>query len=408
MGLVKQRVDPNYKQTILYHSHNLRWQGAQNSLFEIAKGIKDRTKYGVILTASSSGELSSAYEEENIQFFPHPFPSRGVGDPPEMEKYLSRLANFYKKSGASLIHANTLQNYFSVLAAQKAGLPVLINIRESENPEKYYDYLPSYLRDRAFNCVASADSVVFVANATMQLWKKHLSDANFHLVRNGVDTNRLRLKAHGCDKTYTRKQLGLSDHRLSILNVGTFCDRKNQMELLQAYDLILDLGISDIEIIFIGANNTKYSRHVTNFADQIINKGGHIRVLQETNGERGQSTLAKYYLASDIFNLCSLNESYPRVTMEAFAFGLPVISSECFGTVEQISHNQNGLLYKSGDIQGLKDAILKLYKDRKLLEEMRRNIGSHPKQSNSYALMLQKYEQIYAQTIQQRVNACAA
>lgn len=399
--LVKPQVKQTHQKIILYHSHNLRWQGAQNSLFEIAKGTKDRAKFGVILTASDSGELSSAYEKEGIEFIPHPFPSRGVGHEKEMEKYISRLAEFYLKSGAKLIHANTLQNYFSILAAQKANLPILLNVRESEEPKTYFDYLPSYLRNRAFNSIASAESVVFVAESTMKLWKKHVSGDNFHLVRNGVDTNRLRLLVYGYDKAYARKSLRLTNDKLVVLNVGTFCERKNQMELLRAYKLILELRIFNIELILVGANNSEYSQQVANFRNKLQKMGGQIKIVNETNGQDGQNILARYYLASDVFTLCSLNESYPRVIMEAFAFGLPAVSSACFGTTEQIEHYQNGFLYESGNIEDLKDAILKLHEDRQLLEKMSNSARMNLRSANSYISMLQKYEQIYDQIMRQ-------
>jgi glycosyltransferase involved in cell wall biosynthesis len=56
-------------------------------------------------------------------------------------------------------------------------------------------------------------------------------------------------------------------------------------------------------------------------------------------------------------------ESFPRVVLEAMAFGLPVISTRVFGVVEQVREDVNALLYDPGDTATLAAHLEKLIAD---------------------------------------------
>jgi glycosyltransferase involved in cell wall biosynthesis len=61
--------------------------------------------------------------------------------------------------------------------------------------------------------------------------------------------------------------------------------------------------------------------------------------------------------------MCSRNEAFGRVTVEALYSGIPVVAAESGGSLEIVQDGKNGLLYKVGDYNGL---ALKI---RSLLDE---------------------------------------
>lgn len=384
------------KHLIAYHSHNLKWQGAQNSLYEISKGIKSRPQFDSCLVASSDGPLISQYDAQSIHFGAHPFPSRGLEDYKEMEKRLNKLAEYYKSINVSLVHANTLQTYFAVLAAKRAGIPVVWNIRESEDPITYFDYLPKCIRNDAFNAINAADAVVFVAKATMDLWTPYSKTNNFYLITNGVDVDRLRNVVYIDPKSYLRVKHGFKFDEIIILCVGTICQRKNQLELLMAYRTLLKRGFVNLTVVLIGSNSSDYSSKVQEEAGRLNISGGKVIIMDETVGESGLVTVAEFYKSADIFVIPSLVESYPRVVMEAMAFNLPVIASKCYGTVEQITDGVNGFLYDSGDVESLVGYLEQLSNDQTKLDIMSRNASiSLTRDLSSYGAMIEKYENLY-------------
>ena len=77
----------------------------------------------------------------------------------------------------------------------------------------------------------------------------------------------------------------------------------------------------------------------------------------------------------DIVVLPSREEANPRVVLEAFQFGKPVIATRVGGTPELITNNENGLLVASESPLELANAILELAGD----PELRNKLGENGK-----------------------------
>ncbi len=79
----------------------------------------------------------------------------------------------------------------------------------------------------------------------------------------------------------------------------------------------------------------------------------------------------------DIVVLASRTEGYPRVILEAFQFGKPVIATNVGGIPQLLKDGENGILVNPCDPVGLADAMLRLSKDA----ELRKKLGENGKQS---------------------------
>jgi glycosyltransferase involved in cell wall biosynthesis len=72
-----------------------------------------------------------------------------------------------------------------------------------------------------------------------------------------------------------------------------------------------------------------------------------------------------------LFVCSSRIECYPRVTQEAMAFGLPLITTPVYGLAEQVRDGSCGVHYRPGSVDALAEAIVKLATD----DEMRRRMA---------------------------------
>lgn len=88
-------------------------------------------------------------------------------------------------------------------------------------------------------------------------------------------------------------------------------------------------------------------------------------------------------------------ENSPLVIQESFVFKTPVIASDIGGIPELVSDNINGLLFRPGDENELRDKLSKVIENPSLLESFRRNIEP-PKSIEDNA---QELEGIYANLI---------
>ncbi len=89
-------------------------------------------------------------------------------------------------------------------------------------------------------------------------------------------------------------------------------------------------------------------------------------------------------------------ENTPLVIYTAQALGCPVIASDLEGMTEAIHREDNGLIFQPGNVTELSQAILKLYKNRNLLQEMS-NRARKPTSKQEYALQIESiYREILA------------
>lgn len=83
--------------------------------------------------------------------------------------------------------------------------------------------------------------------------------------------------------------------------------------------------------------------------------------------------LMGYFRTSKVFVLNSGYEGFPHIVLEAMACGLPVIVSNIGGNPEVVKNGYNGLLVEYNNKEQLKDAILRLWRDKNLQEKFIEN-----------------------------------
>ena len=133
-----------------------------------------------------------------------------------------------------------------------------------------------------------------------------------------------------------------------VVLVGTVCERKGQLDFVRAIPLLAaELG-RRLRFFIVGDRPSSYSDRLHEEA------AGCRRVFAIVSSScRRLGEPHRFMRAADIAVCSSRVESYPRVTLEAMAFGLPLITTPVFGIAEQVRDDVNGLFYKPGDVVAL-------------------------------------------------------
>lgn len=162
---------------------------------------------------------------------------------------------------------------------------------------------------------------------------------------------------------------------LRIVSVGRLTKRKNQMELLRAYQI---LGRKDIELVFIGEAGDDYGQKCREFAK----KESLVNVKFLGNVENPWERLTD----KDIFVSTSNMETFGLVYVEALLNGLPSIVSDNPGYLSVKQTFGEGQIYPRGDVEKLVELIEKSILDfDKLKEESMSNLEELKKKYSSEA-----------------------
>ena len=208
---------------------------------------------------------------------------------------------------------------------------------------------------------------MFVAHATAEGSTALDTRHNFTVIHNGLDRRRLVAAAAGLDRAAARRALGVEPDDIVLLLLGTVCERKGQHDLAQALALLPGAVASRVRTFFVGDRESEYQRTLHTMIGKLPDeRRARVTIVPETGD------VARYFVAADVFVCTSRVESYPRVILEAMAWGLPIVTTPVFGIREQVREDVNGLFYAPGDVDALAAAIARLVDRRRTARPARR------------------------------------
>jgi glycosyltransferase involved in cell wall biosynthesis len=345
--------------------------------------------------------MKERYKSNGVQVEKFVLPVAGMQNEFAYEKLVADLERQIINLGPDLVHGNTVQSYHILAVAARNGIPTLWNIRESDNPESYTAGLHTGARQLFDTAREKVAQYVFVSRASQALWQESRPEITARTIRNGVDSWALLRNYRTLTRKSARALFEIEDHELVIFNVGTWTDRKGQRDIVQALPFISRRLWPRLRVLLIGANATPYAKQILDDVDDLpLSLKQRVSIYPETHERSERARILAAYKAADIFVFTSRIESYPRVINEAMFFGLPIISTPCFGVVEQIEPGVSGVFYDAGDTAKLANAVERLITmpgERESLGKMARWSSEH--RVMQYQDMVEQYAQAYGAMI---------
>jgi len=241
----------------------------------------------------------------------------------------------------------TNPNRWVPLAAKLAGVPVVVtglqNCYFSETPmQRRVDSLLFRLATHAVSCSEAVWS--------FYVERKEYPGNKITTIHNGVKLD--RFSPH-CDKSYLRKELGLSEEHVLVGTVANLIPQKGHEYLLEAADLVVREN-KQVVFVWIGDGLLR-SELQMECAERGLTE--NIYFLSE------RKDIPEVLSSLDVFVLPSLWEGFGIALVEAMATGLPVIASNVDGIVEVVVDGITGVLVEPKDVEGLAKAIRCLLDD---------------------------------------------
>jgi glycosyltransferase involved in cell wall biosynthesis len=339
-------------------SFNLNREGSAWSQYELTSFLADQGVIEPTVFCPEEGPLRAAYAARGIEVRVAPHPLAGVFEEEAYERAIASFADLVNEVGADVVYANTAHSFYAVAAAERAGVASVWNPRESEPPEQHFRHFGPAVAARAFDCFRLPYRVVFVAEATRHVYGFLETAHNFTVVHNGLDRARLEREGARWTRETARCSLGVHEDEVVILVLGTVCERKGQADLPEALGALPERLWPRVRCLVVGDRGLPYSRRVEAARAGLPSAlRERVALLPETDEP------ARFYRGSDVFVCTSRVESFPRVTLEAMAHGLPLVTTPAFGIREQVREGVNALFYAPGDTGALGAALARLVDD---------------------------------------------
>ncbi len=248
-----------------------------------------------------------------------------------------------KEFNPTLIHAHYASSY-GVLALLSRFRPFVLSVWGSDvyhfpNQNIIYNQILKLV-------VRSSDKVCSTSMAMKEILLNRYKRKDVELIPFGVDVNDF-------------KQLKKSSNEFTVGTIKSI-EKHNGIDcLIDAADILVHTYKIDIRFIVVGTGTLKKQmEEKTNKKrlDKFINFQGYV----------DHQNVKKYYKRLSVFIAVSTSESFGVSILEAAAFGIPSITSNVGGLKEVNINNQTGLVIEPNQPKQLADAIVKLYKDKKL------------------------------------------
>ena len=373
---------------VLWASHTGQIGGAELCLLEGATAVRDRGAE-VVVVVPEEGPLAERLRAAGVEVIVFPY-VRWSHPRPSIPGRLLRVIKHAWSAGLfrSVIHrvrpdvvvTNTITIPVPALAARLAGVPHVWYIHEYGDIDHRltFDY---GVRASLRVVEALSDGVIVNSAAVKRHFSRFLVRTPVDLVHYAVPLRRAGGEAGpACDAGF------------SMVLVGRKQPGKRQEDAVRALGLLRARGV-DAALTLVGSADPDYDAHLRRLAAD-GGLTGHVRFVDHVDDP------GAYVAGADVALMCSVNEAFGRVTVEAMKLGVPVVGAASGGTLDIVRDGETGLLYRPADPVDLADKIETLYRDSAL----RTRMGQAARDDARRRFTMEEYGKTLLQTFE---SACA-
>lgn len=165
-----------------------------------------------------------------------------------------------------------------------------------------------------------------------------------HLIQNGIDLSRYGETKLKPLRSETKATLKISEGKKVFVLIGSGYERKGVAQAIEA------LARSGTRATLLVVGHEKRESRYRTLAKRLGIEADVLFLGRQEN-------VLPYLAAADAMILPSIYDPFPSATLEGFAAGLPVVTSEACGARDIAREIDPGLVRDANDIPGLADAI---------------------------------------------------
>ena len=261
------------------------------------------------------------------------------------------LAAILKSRRFDLVYTNTLATPVGALLAQLLHVPHIWHIREFVEEDHGMTYLLG--KERSLKYVEGSTAVCLTnSEAVKDAYAPHIPEERLATIYQAVSLN-LEGQPGG--------KLDDGDTMICLL-LGRLRPSKGQQTAIEAMRLVRQTGVP-VRLRIVGDGAPSYRRAL----EAQVRAFGLESVVEFEPFTLDPGPLLA---SADVLLMCSANEAFGRVTIEAMKAGTPVIGTRSGGTTELVCEGQTGWLVEPNDPHDLAARISLAYRQRESLPSM--------------------------------------
>lgn len=357
--------------------------GGQVHTLSLSKGL-DKTQFIPTISATGGGRFEEVVKEGGIPF-------KDIYQPKILrKKYLNPLIDFCQKEKFDILHSHGgVAGFYGRLV--KKYYPEIKTVHSIHGI--HYINTKNYLRKYISQTIEQylvkfTDYSICETNADFKNAEKLkiINPQKTSIVPNGINLKKyVNIQRKKSDFL---AGLNLKPEDFIVGNISRFDIQKNQNLIIKAASMLIS-KYPEMKFVLVG--NGKLLENSKNLAKELKVENNILFVGEQLN-------LIDYYSIFDIFVFPTFWEGMPYVLLESMACRLPIICSDIPSLKEIVKDNYSALLINPHSEEELSNAIVKLYEDKKLKEDISSNAYESVKNYSEY-FTIKKIEEIYLEVI---------
>lgn len=259
-----------------------------------------------------------------------------------------------------LIHANFfMSGLVASRVKRRLGIPYVITfhalgkIRKLHQKER--DAFPEERLDIEQMIVADADRIIAECPQDRQDLLEHYQadSARITVIPCGFSADEF----HPVAKSVARRQLGLDEDELVLLQLGRMVPRKGVDNVIRSLPYLRDIPKLRLLVVGGAADVPDFENDTELMRLRDIAHAEGVSAQVEFTGRRNRQELKQYYQAADFFISTPWYEPFGITPLEAMACGTPVIGSAVGGIKYTVKDHETGFLVPPHDPEALALAV---------------------------------------------------
>lgn len=331
---------------ILAFSHDSGLYGTQRSLLTLLLGLKEKGHH-IRLCSPTSGLIIDEAKRWGLdnRIVPFPLPKLGL-------RHLWQFAVLTHRGSAKILYEVESFQPDVILFNTVACLSPAIILRNHKTRKIWSVRETTILRALVSYAIAAL-SDLSVANCHFIAGQYPILQKKNHLrtVVNGIF-------AEAMGEGSTQVEIHGSNRGKRVLFAGSLVPHKGVGTLLHGAKIALERGC-DFHLDIFGEGR---------LFEQIQGFIRKHRLCEKVHLKGFVPDIRTEVAQTDVVIIPSTVEPFPRIGLEAMAFGKPIIGSAVGGIPEQVVDGKTGFLVKPGAADDLADKLAKLLKNEKLIK----------------------------------------